>query len=209
MMGFTLHAKWHKAGLSPVFYHFTSPENVASILAECALIPNKGYSICRSGEEYVCLADRMTQGLFEFCGNVVFEFNAPSIFSKNSQIVPRDYGLSERDISLYDDFPFFEHEWVAPGSVRFALSDINRAFLLESREFKGPAFQEVQDALEAFKIPYCFVWAFSLPNNISSDTAKYFARLENWQKFQNSYCGVEHFDKRRRRPVGKASARGS
>jgi len=79
------------------------------IFKEQRIITNKDYSICGEKNSYVSLSDRLTQGIIEFFSNVVLEFDAVSVFSENPYIIPRDYGISEDGINMYDDFPFFEN----------------------------------------------------------------------------------------------------
>jgi len=80
------------------------------ILEEQRIIANKGNSICQSKNGFISLSDRITKGIVEFFGNVVFEFDAVSLYRRNNLIAPRDYGISEDDIAKYDELPFFENE---------------------------------------------------------------------------------------------------
>jgi len=177
---------WCKAGLTPVLYHFTFHDNVSSILTDEALIANKGWSICRNPDTFVCLAERMTQGLVEFCGQVVLEFDGSRLYSRNPHLAPRDYGLSEEDVSRYKDSPFFEHEWRAPGVVDFELTDINHVLLIKSRDCKAASFRHVAQTLNEANLPYTYLHKSYLSDDIRSDTIRYFVRLECWTRFRRS-----------------------
>jgi len=120
-----LRREWHNAGLPCVFYHTTFVENAPLITSERKIVANKGNSICRSKNGSVSLSDRITKGIVEFFGNVVFEFDALSLYQRNPLIAPRDYGIAEDDVERYDQLPFFENEWRAPTVVSFDLNDIN------------------------------------------------------------------------------------
>jgi hypothetical protein len=175
--------KWRNAGLPPVFYHATFVDNVPLIITERKLIANRGNSICRSKNGSASLSDRITKGIVEFFGNVVFEFDALSLYEKNPSIAPRDYGIAEDDIERYDELPFFENEWRAPKVVAFELNDINKVLLITSKDFQESVFEPLITLLENAKISYCFLAERWLPDKINSDTARYFFRLENWKRF--------------------------
>jgi len=186
MIGNKTASAWRRARLTPVLYHFTFRENVKSILADRALIANKGVSICRNPDSFVCLSDRMTKGLVQFCGNIVFEFDAFRLYSGNFLLAPRDYGLSEEDTSRYEYFPFFENEWGARGKVEFELADINRVLFVVSSDCKKPHFRRVAQELDKVSLPYIYVGKSYLPDSLCSDTIRYFERLERWHKFHRS-----------------------
>ena len=182
----SLKRKWLNAGLSPVFYHTTFIYNAPLIISERNISVNKGNSICQSRDGFVSLSDRITRGIIEFFGNVVFEFNALSLYEKNLSIAPRDYGIAEDDIESYDELPFFENEWRTPKAVVFELSDINKVLLITSKDFQESVFERVTHLLEVATISHCFLSERWLPDKINSDTAQYFFRLENWNRFRDS-----------------------
>jgi len=183
---------WAKSELPIVIYHTSFVENTALILKEQKLIANKGESICKEKNGYVSLSDRLTQGVIEFFGNVVFEFDAVTLFSKNPHIIPRDYGISEDEINRYDDFPFFENEWIIQGELKFSFSDINKVLFITDRHFKKPDFRAVTELLEDNNIKFCFLWEKYLPDNIGRDTFFYFTRLENWERFKTFYSSTKN-----------------
>jgi hypothetical protein len=89
-----LREKWEKSKLTPMLYHTTFIANVPLIFKDRRIIANKGKSICNTGNGLVSLSDRITKGIIEFFGNVVFEFDAVSIYKKNKSITPKIYGSS-------------------------------------------------------------------------------------------------------------------
>ncbi|RLC65475.1 MAG: hypothetical protein DRI01_00775 [Chloroflexi bacterium] len=105
----------------------------------------------------VSLSDRITKGIVEFFGNVVFEFDAVSLYRKNRMIAPRDYGISEDDIDKYDELPFSENEWIVPRKLEFDLEDINIVLLITSMDFKESIFEDVFRILKCKGIEYCFL----------------------------------------------------
>lgn len=179
----SLKRKWRNAGLPPVFYHTTFVDNAPLIISEQKVSANKANSICRSKNGSVSLSDRITKGIVEFFGNVVFEFDALSLYGKNPSIAPRDYAIAEDDIERYDELPFFENEWRIPKVVVFELNDINKVLLITSKDFQESVFEPVTALLEGAKISYCFLAERWLPDKINSDIARYFFRLENWKRF--------------------------
>lgn len=178
-----LKKKWRRAELPVVFYHTTFVENAPSILTEQKILAHKGNSICKTGDGFVSLSDRMTKGIVEFFGNVVFEFDAISLYWKNKSIAPRDYGISEDDIEKYDELPFFENEWIIQKELEFDLKDVNKVLLIKSRDFKESSFKEVVRILKNKGIEYCFLSERWLGDNIIPDITRYFFRIENWEKF--------------------------
>jgi len=175
--------RWKKAKLPQVFYHTSFIDNAPSILKEQKIIANKGESICKEKNRLVSLSDRLTKGIVEFFGNVVFEFDAVSIYMKNKSIIPRDYGISEDDIDKYDELPFFENEWIVPEKLKFDLKDINKVIFITSGNFREPTFKNVVKILKNKNIEYCFLSEKWLPDNIFTDTTRYFFRIENREKF--------------------------
>jgi hypothetical protein len=178
-----LRERWGKSNLPVAFYHTTFVENAPLILKEEKIIANKGNSICQSKNGSVYLSDKISKGIVEFFGNVVFEFDAVSLYRKNKLIVPRDYGILEDDIKRYDELPFFENEWVVPKELRFNMKDINRVLLITGKDFREPAFGDITTLLRNKEIEYTFLSERWLPDNILSDTARYFFRIENWVEF--------------------------
>lgn len=175
--------RWKKSNLPMVFYHITFVENTPLILKEQKIIANKGNSICQSKNGLVSMSDRITKGIIEFFGNVVFEFDAVSLYRKNKLITPRDYGISEDDINKYDELPFFENEWVISKELKFDVNDINKVFLITSRDFQESIFDEVTKLLRSKGIRHSFLSVRWLHDNILSDIPRYFYRIENWSKF--------------------------
>jgi hypothetical protein len=178
-----LRKRWKRLKLPIVFYHTTFVENAPLILKEQKIIANEGQSVCKENNGVVSLSDKITKGIIEFFGNVVFEFDAVSLHRKNKSIAPRDYGISEDDIVKYDELPFFENEWVAPKKLKFDLADINKVLLITSRDFKESTFEDVVTILKSKDIEYCFLSEKWLSDNILPDTTRYFFRIENWRKF--------------------------
>jgi len=174
--------KWEKSDLPVVFYHTTFIENAPLILKEQKIIANKGESICKERNELVSLSDRITKGIVEFCGNVVFEFDAVSLYMKNELIVPRNYG-SSRDISKYGEKPLFENEWIIPKKLKFDLEDINKIFLITSKNFRESAFRDVIRVLKNKRVEYIFLSERWLSDNIVTDMATYLLRIRGWNKF--------------------------
>jgi len=182
---FTLLKKnWKKSNLPVVFYHTTFVENAPFIFKKQRIIANKGKSICKDKNGLVSLSDRITKGVVEFFGNLVLEFDAVSLYRKNKVIAPRVYGISEDDIEKYDELPFFENEWVIPKELGFDLNDINKVFLITSRDFKEPIFEDVVKILKSKDIEYCFLSEKWLVDNIAPDITRYFFRIENWNGFK-------------------------
>lgn len=176
--------KWEKAKLPQVFYHTTFIDNAPLILEEQRVIANKGNSICQSKNGFISLSDRITKGIVEFFGNVVFEFDAVSLYRKNNLIAPRDYGISEDDIAKYDELPFFENEWIVPEELRFNLKDVNKVILITSKDFREAAFDDIITLLQSKRIEYTSLSERWLSDNILPDTARYFFRIEDWGKFK-------------------------
>lgn len=184
MIAYDISGSWRKAGLTPVLYHCTFAQNVKSILKDRALIARKGGSICQSPEDFVSLAERVTKGLIEFCGEVVFEFDAVALCRHNPCLVPRDYGLSEEETWRYEDFPFFEHEWRAPTVVEFELADLNRVLLVNRPGSKPGLLTHVARRLDTAGVPYLRLDERHLADDVRSDTIRYFVRLECWARFR-------------------------
>ena len=178
-----LRKRWKRLKLPIVFYHTTFVENASLILKEQKIIANEGRSICKENNGVVSLSDKITKGIIEFFGNVVFEFDAVSLHRKNKSIAPRDYGISEDDIVKYDELPFFENEWVAPKKLKFDLADINKVLLITSRNFKESTFEDVVTILKSKDIEYCFLSEKCLADNVIPDITRYFFRIENWNEF--------------------------
>lgn len=178
-----LEKKWKRLELPFAFYHTTFVENAPLIFKEQKIIANKGESICREKNGVVSLSDRITKGIIEFFGNVVFELNAVSLFKKNKLITPRDYEISEDYTDKYDELPFSENEWVVPGELKFDLGDVNKVLLITSRDFKKSTFENVICILESKDIEYCLLSEKWLPDNILPDITRYFFRIENWSEF--------------------------
>ncbi|HRU02365.1 MAG TPA: hypothetical protein P5239_11755 [Victivallales bacterium] len=166
-----LNESWEKSNLPAIFYHTTFKENVSLILEDQKIIANKGKSICREKNGLVSLSDRITKGIIEFCGNVVFEFDAISI-----------YGNS-RDISKYEEKPLFENEWILPKEIKFDLADINEVLLITSRHFMEFAFNDIVKVLKVKKIKYIFMSERLLSDNNVSDMTSYIIRMRSWKKF--------------------------
>ena len=173
---------WAKSELPVVFYHTSFVENTALILKEQKLIANKGESICKEKNGYVSLSDRLTQGVIEFFGNVVFEFDAVSLYIKNKLITPKNYGSSS-DITKYDEMPLFENEWFIPLEVNFDLADITKVLLITSRDFREETFKDVVKAIKSKGIKYSFLSERWLSDNTVTDMTSYLLRIRNWRKF--------------------------
>jgi hypothetical protein len=173
---------WRKSNLPLVFYHTTFTENVPLILKEQKTIANKGESICKEKNGLVSLSDRVSKGIVEFFGNVVFEFDAVSLYSKNTLIAPKNYGSSS-DIRKYDEVPLFENEWIVPKELSFDLDNINRVLLITSRNFGGPAFKNVVKTLKNKDIGYTFLSEGWLSDNDVTDMRSYLIRTRGWRKF--------------------------
>lgn len=177
-----LKESWQKSNLPPVFYHTTFVESVPSILKDRKIIANKGESICKEENGLVSLSDRITKGIIEFFGNVVFEFDAVSLYVKNELIAPRNYGSSS-DIRKYDEVPLFENEWVIVEELKFDLGYINKVHLVTSRNFRESAFRDVIKALRNKRIKYIFLPERSLSDQTVTDMTNYLYRIRGWKKF--------------------------
>jgi len=177
-----LKERWEKSNLPAAFYHTTFVENVPLILKEQKFIANKGGSICQEKNGLVSLSDRVTKGIVEFFGNVVFEFDAVSIYRKNTLIAPKNYGSSS-DIKKYDEIPLFENEWAIPEEVKFDLGDINEVLLITSRNLRESAFKDVIKALKSKDIEYTFLPERWLSDNDVTDMTSYLIRTRGWRKF--------------------------
>jgi len=175
-----------------VFYHATCVDNATPIISERKVSANKGNSVCQSSNGFVSLSDRITRGIVEFFGNVIFEFDALSLYDQNPSLAPRDYAIAENDVERYDELPFFENEWCVPGTVTFGPEDINRVLFVTSKGRAEPGFQTIVDLLEHDGMAYLFVPERHLPDSINSDTARYFFRLENWSRFGESLGSHPH-----------------
>lgn len=174
--------RWEKAKLPPVYYHTTFMENAILILIDQKITANKGKSICSEKNGLVSLSDRITKGVIEFFGNVVFEFDAVSIYRKNSLVAPKNYGTSN-NISKYEEKPLFENEWTLPNKLNFNLMDINKVLLITSRHFKESAFESIVKVLKSKSIKYIFLSERLLSNNTVSDMTGYILRMRSWKKF--------------------------
>jgi len=177
-----LRERWEKSNLPAVFYHTTFVENIPLILKEQKFIANKGESICKEKNGLVSLSDRITKGIVEFFGNVVFEFDAVSIYRKNKLIAPKNYGSSS-DTKKYDEVPLFENEWVIPEEVKFDLGDINEVLFITSRNLRESAFKDVVKALKNKDIEYTFLPERWLSDNDVTDMTSYLIRTRGWRKF--------------------------
>jgi len=179
-----LRKRWEESNMPVVFYHTTFVENVPSILKEQKITANKGESICKGKNGLVSLSDRITKGITEFFGNVIFEFDAVSLYGKNNAIAPKDYGNSS-DIRKYDEVPLFENEWVVPRELKFDLFDINKVLLITSRSFRESAFGGVVKVLRGMSIEYSFLSERWLSDNMVSDMTSYLLRIKGWRKFKH------------------------
>jgi hypothetical protein len=179
-----LKKRWEKSHLPVVFYHTTFIENAPLILKEQRIIANKGESICKEKNGLVSLSDRITKGNIEFFGNVVFEFDALSIYRKNRLIAPKNYGSSS-NIKKYDEIPLFENEWVIHKELKFDLADINEMLFIMSKNYREPAFKDIVEVLKNNGIEYIFLPERSLADNIVTDMTSYLLRMRGWGKFNN------------------------
>jgi len=177
-----LKKRWEKSNLPRVFYHTSSVENVLLILKEQKVIAYRGESICKEKNGLVSLLDRITKGILEFFGNVVFEFHAVSLYEKNRSLAPKNYGSSS-DTKKYEEAPLFENEWVMPKELKFELVDINKLILVTSRNFREAAFKNVVKALKSKGVNYIFLSEKWLPDNIVTDMTSYLFRIKGWNKF--------------------------
>lgn len=182
MNNLLLRKRWEKSNLPVVFYHTTFVENVPLIVKEQRITANKGESICKEKNGLVSLSDRITKGIVEFFGNVVFEFDAVSIYRKNKSITPKSYGSSS-NIRKYDEVPLFENEWVAPKELKFSLEDINKVLLITNRNFRESAFENAAKALKSKGVEYIFLSERWLSDNIVTDMTRYLFRIKGWEKF--------------------------
>ena len=173
---------WKSSGLPIVFYHTTFLKNASSILDGQKIVANKGQSICKEDNGVVSLSDRITKGITQFFGNVVFEFDAVSLYVENTLIAPRNYGSSS-DIRKYDEVPLFENEWIVPEQLSFDLGNINRVLLVTSRNFGRPAFKSVVETLRKKGIGYTFLSERWLSDNDATDMKGYLVRTRGWRKF--------------------------
>jgi len=174
--------RWEKSNLPTVFYHTTFAENVPLILEEQKIIANKGESICKEKNGLVSLSDRITKGIVEFFGNVVFEFNAVSIYRKNKSITPKSCGSSS-NIRRYDEVPLFENEWVVSKELKFSLQDINEVLLITNRNFRESAFDNAGKTLKSKGVEYILLSARWLSDSVVTDMTSYLSRIRGWHKF--------------------------
>lgn len=179
-----LKKRWEKSNLPPIFYHTTFVENVPLILKDQKIIANKGESICKDKNGLVFLSDRITKGIVEFFGNVVFEFDALPIYRKNRLIAPKNYGSSS-NIRKYDEVPLFENEWVIPKELKFDLADINEMLFIMSKNYRESAFKDIVEVLKNNGIEYIFLPERSLADNIVTDMTSYLLRMRGWKKLNN------------------------
>ena len=180
-----LREKWRKSKLTPVLYHTTFIENAHLILKDQRIIANKGKSICEAKNGLVSLSDRISKGTVEFFGNVIFEFDAILLYSKNRLIAPKNYGNSH-NIKKYDEVPLFENEWVVAKELKFDLEDINEVLLITSRDFKESAFKNIVKILTSMGVAYSFLSERWLPDNILTDMTSYLFRIRGWNKFNKA-----------------------
>jgi len=178
-----INERWKKSKLTPVLYHTTFLENAPLILKEQKIIANKGDSICKTKNGFISLSDRITQGIVAFFGNVIFEFDAVSLYRKNKSIAPKNYGSSSDIRKYYDEVPLFENEWVIPKELEFDLTDINKVLLITSGNYKESAFASVVETLENKDIEYCFISERWLSDNMVTDMTRYLMRIRGWKKF--------------------------
>lgn len=182
MVKLTLKKRWEKSDLPVVFYHTTFVENVPSIIKEQRIIANKGESICKAKNGLVSLSDRMTKGIVEFFGNIVFEFDAVSLYRKNKLLAPQHWGSNIK--KLYDEVPLFENEWVISKELKFELANINKVLLITSRNLKESAFRGVIKALKGNGVEYTFLSERWLLDNMVTDMRNYLIRTRGWKKFR-------------------------
>lgn len=178
----SLTKRWKGSRLPPVFYHTTFVENMPLILEEQKIIANKGGSICQEKNGLISLSDRITKGIVEFFGNVVFEFDAVSIYRKNKSITPKSYGSSS-NIRKYDEVPLFENEWAVPKELKFSLEDINKVLLITNRNFRESAFENAAKALKSKGVEYIFLSERWLSDSVVTDMTSYLSRIRGWDKF--------------------------
>lgn len=176
-----LKERWEKSSLPIVFYHTTFVEHVPSILKERKIIANKGESICKAKNGLVSLSDRLTKGIIEFFGNVVFKFYAVSLYRKNRLIVPKSYGSNIK--KLYEEVPLFENEWTVPKKLKFDLDDIYEVFLITNKFFRESAFREVVKTLKSNGTKCLFLSERWLPDKEVTDMTSYLLRIRRWKKF--------------------------
>ena len=178
-----INGRWKKSKLTPVLYHTTFLENAPLILKEQKIIANKGDSICKTKNGFISLSDRITQGIFAFFRNVIFKFDAVSLYRKNKSIAPKNYGSSSDIRKYYDEGPLFENEWVIPKELEFDLTDINKVLFITSGNCKESAFASVVETLENKDIEYCFIFERWLSDNMVTDMTRYLMRIRGWKKF--------------------------
>lgn len=178
----SLEKRWKKSSLPMVFYHTTFVENVLPILKEQKIIANKGESICKAKNGLVSLSDRITKGIVEFFGDVVFKFDAVSLYRKNKLITPKNYGSSS-NIRKYDEVPLFENEWVMPKKLKFDIENIEEVLLITNKNFRESAFQDVVKALKSKGIECTFLSERWLSDNIVTDMTSYLLRIRSWKRF--------------------------
>jgi len=178
-----INERWKKSKLTPVLYYTTFLENTPLILKEQKIIANKGDSICKTKNGFISLPDRITQGIVAFFGNVIFEFNAVSLYRKNKSVAPKNYGSSSDIRKYYDEVPLFENEWVIPKEFEFDLTDINKVLFITSGNYKESAFASVVETLENKDIEYCFISERWLSDNMVTDMTRYLMRIRCWKKF--------------------------
>jgi hypothetical protein len=178
-----INERWKKSKLTPVLYHTTFLENAPLILKEQKIIANKGDSICKTKNGFISLSDRITQGIVAFFRNVIFEFDAVSLYRKNKSIAPKNQGSSSDIRKYYDEVPLFENDWVIPKELEFDLTDINKVLLITTRHYKGSASAIVVETLENKDIEYCFISGRWLSDNMVTDMIRYLMRIRGWKKF--------------------------
>jgi hypothetical protein len=176
---------WKASKLPAVFYHTTFIENALSILKEKRVVANKGQSLCKEKNGLVSLSDRITKGNVEFFGNVIFEFDALSLFLKNKSIAPKKYG-SSKNINDYDETPLFENEWTVPRFLRFQFKDINKVIFITSRNFRKSTFRDIVRMLEIEGIEFTFIVEKWFPDNVVTDMTSYVLRVRRWKKFNKT-----------------------
>lgn len=184
-----LNRRWEEAKLPVVFYHTSFVKNAPLILKDHKIIANKGKSICEAKNGVVSLSDRITKGIVEFFGNVIFEFDAILLYSKNRLIAPKNYGNSH-NIKKYDEVPLFENEWVVAKELKFDLEDINEVLLITSRDFKESAFKNIVKILTSMGVAYSFLSERWLSDNILTDMTSYLFRIKGWNKFNKAIRNV-------------------
>lgn len=140
--------------------------------------------MCKEEKETVSLSDRLTKGIVEFFGNVVFEFDALSLYKKNRLIMPTKYGSSS-NIEKYGGVPLFKNEWTSPKEVKFQKKDIRRVLFITSRNFKESKFKNIAKKLKELNIQYDYWSEIYLPYLRVSDFNSYLIRMRRWRKFAN------------------------